>query len=472
MDLETLCKEIALMETPSREEEKRVLTFAEEIRGRVSRALESEGIEALVSLEGSLAKGTWLRNEPEIDIFIQLPTSYPRESLGKTILPIVKKSLNEFRSLERYAEHPYLELYAEDLRLNVVPCYRVRKGEWISATDRTPYHTEYVKSRLDDKLRRDVRLLKRFMKGIGVYGAEIKVGGFSGYLCELLTIYYGSFIDTLSAASNWKRTEFIDLEKHYADVKEAIKFFGSPLIVVDPVDKLRNVASSVRSEKKSLFTVAARAFLQNPKREFFYPKRVVPYDLPRLKSNVLKRGSAIIFIKFTKPNLVPDVLWGQLYKASRAVSSTLDRHGFKTLRKAVWSDEDKNHVLIFEIENMNLPPIKRHLGPPVFEAEDSKRFLTKHLNSESTLSGPTVEGDRWVVYTQRRYLDPVDLLEDKLKDGGRSIGVPEDLTEAMKDSREILVNMEVSTFYSSNPKFAEFLTDFITGRPRWLESTY
>ena len=469
MSLQALCEEIAFRETPSKEEERRVLTFAEKIKERISRALEREGIDALVSLEGSLAKGTWLKNEPEIDIFIRLPPSYPREALGGTLLPIVKDSLNEFRSLERYAEHPYLELYSDGFRLNVVPCYQVRKGEWISATDRTPYHTKYVKDRLDENLRREVRLLKRFMKGIGVYGAEIKVGGFSGYLCELLTIYYGSFVKTLSAASSWRRTEFIDLEKYYDDVKEPIKFFGEPLIVVDPVDKFRNVASSVRLEKKSLFTAAAGAFLQNPKKEFFYPKKIVPYDLSRLKSTVLKRGSAIIFIKFTKSGLVPDVLWGQLYKASRAISSTLDRYGFKTLRKSVWSDENENHVLVFEVENKSLPPIKRHLGPPVFEGEDSKKFLAKHLKSESTLSGPIVEDDRWVVYVERRYVDSVDLLEDKLKDGGRSIGVPEDLTGAIKSSREILVNMEVSTFYSSNPKFAEFLTEFIAGRPRWLD---
>ncbi len=469
MDLQALCEGIALTETPSKEEEKRILRFAEEIRERIDHALEHEGIDALVSLEGSLAKGTWLRNEPEIDLFIQLPPSYPREALGETLLPIVKNTLREFKSLERYAEHPYLELYADDLRLNVVPCYRVKKGEWISATDRTPYHTKYVISRLDEKLRRDVRLLKRFMRGIGVYGAEIKVGGFSGYLCELLTIYYGSFIDTLSAASNWKRTEFIDLEKHYEDVKEAMKFFREPLIVVDPVDRLRNVASSVRSEKKSMFMVAARAFLQNPKREFFYPKKVASYSLQRLKSKVLKRGSAVIFIKFTKSNLVPDVLWGQLYKASKAISSVLDGYGFKVLRRDVWSDEDKTHVLVFEVENKSLPPIKRHLGPPVFEVEDSSRFLVKYLKSDSTLSGPRVEEDRWVVYVERKYTDCVDLLEDKLKDGGRSIGIPKDLTEAMKGSREILVNMEVSAFYSSNPRFAGFLTEFIAGRPRWLD---
>jgi tRNA nucleotidyltransferase (CCA-adding enzyme) len=64
--------------------------------------------------------------------------------------------------------------------------------EWLSATDRTPF-IHYVKKRLGKTLQDDVRLLKKFMQGIKVYGAEIKTGGFSGYLCELLILHYGSF---------------------------------------------------------------------------------------------------------------------------------------------------------------------------------------------------------------------------------------------------------------------------------------
>jgi tRNA nucleotidyltransferase (CCA-adding enzyme) len=45
----------------------------------------------------------------------------------------------------------------------------------------------------------EVRLLKKFMKGTGVYGAEIKIGGFSGYLCELLILKYRSFAQTIEA---------------------------------------------------------------------------------------------------------------------------------------------------------------------------------------------------------------------------------------------------------------------------------
>ena len=100
-----------------------------------------------------------------------------------------------------------------DVYVNIVPCYKVKRGEWVSATDRTPFHTDYVKPLLDEQMAEEVRLLKRFMKGVGVYGAEIKIGGFSGYLCELLVLNYGSFTEVLRSAANWKERTIIDYER-------------------------------------------------------------------------------------------------------------------------------------------------------------------------------------------------------------------------------------------------------------------
>ena len=146
---------------------------------------------AIVRVEGSVAKDTWLSENPDIDIFMRLPTSIPRKSLGDVGLKIAKKAAEGYEQVERFAEHPYLEIFVEGYRVDIVPCYDAKPGEWQSATDRTPYHTDYIKKTLKCKGSRDeVRLLKKFMQGIGVYGAEIKVGGFSGYLCELLILKY------------------------------------------------------------------------------------------------------------------------------------------------------------------------------------------------------------------------------------------------------------------------------------------
>jgi tRNA nucleotidyltransferase (CCA-adding enzyme) len=179
--------------SPTLAERVKIEGVAADLEHKVRLAAEEFGVKAKVRLEGSVAKDTWISNEPDVDVFMCLPSSIPRKSLGEVSLKIARKATEGAVQVERFAEHPYLEAFLEGIRVNVVPCYDVEQGGWLSATDRTPFHTDYVNVNLEKKLRNEVRLLKRFMKGIDVYGAEIRVGGFSGYLCELLVLNYGSF---------------------------------------------------------------------------------------------------------------------------------------------------------------------------------------------------------------------------------------------------------------------------------------
>ena len=39
------------------------------------------------------------------------------------------------------------------------------------------------------------RFFKEFLKAIGAYGANSAIGGFSGYLVEILCIKYGGFLN-------------------------------------------------------------------------------------------------------------------------------------------------------------------------------------------------------------------------------------------------------------------------------------
>jgi tRNA nucleotidyltransferase (CCA-adding enzyme) len=188
--------------TPSLVDRARMETLAKALELKVSAACEELGVAAVVRLEGSAAKDTWLKDDLDIDIFIQLPTTVPRRSLGEIALKIARKATAGAKQIERFAEHPYLEAFIDEIRVNIVPCYEIAYGEWLSATDRTPYHTDYINKRMSSEQKGDVRLLKKFMKGIEVYGAEIKVGGFSGYLCELMVLACGSFngvLETLAA---------------------------------------------------------------------------------------------------------------------------------------------------------------------------------------------------------------------------------------------------------------------------------
>ncbi len=191
--------------------------------------------------------------------------------------------------MERFAEHPYLEIFLGGYRIDIVPCYDAKSGEWQSATDRTPYHTDYIRVHLNKGLLGDVRLLKRFMQGINVYGAEIKIGGFSGYLCELLIMKYGSFAQTIHAFAGYNRRVVVDIEGFYSNrANELQLLFPESLVIIDPVDKGRNVASAVQPQKLYEFIAAARAFLKKPSESFFYPSEPEILSLKALKRQFRK----------------------------------------------------------------------------------------------------------------------------------------------------------------------------------------
>ena len=456
--------------TPTETKRAKIQALAAELERKVKVACREFGVEATVRVEGSVAKDTWISEDPDIDVFMRLPTSIPRKNLGDIALKIARKATEGSEQIERFAEHPYLEAFVNGDRVNIVPCYDAKPGEWLSATDRTPFHTDYINRHLTKEMRSEVRLLKKFMKGIGVYGAEIRVGGFSGYLCELLTLYFGAFEKTLQAFARHTQRRTVDIGGHYVHREhELALLFPEPLVIVDPVDKGRNVASAVQAQKLYEFVAAARAFLKAPNEEFFYPLRTQPMSVEELYKALENRGSAIIFVAFSKVKAVPDVLWGQLHRTRRALRKQLELSDFKVLRDAVFSEDHAAFTaFVFELEQQILPCAKMHLGPPLEREEECESFLQKYAANSEVVAGPFIDEGRWKVELRRRYADASDFLRIKLGSGGKDIGVADLIAEALRDSFQVMVGEEIAMHYSYNDSFAEFLTNFISGKPFWL----
>lgn len=466
--LEEICNEVIRKVTPSDKEN--VLSFSNDLVKNLGEKLKSSGINAEVQVQGSVAKDTWISGETEIDMFIMIPKTCTREVFTK-VLEVIKGFLGE-KWVEAYAEHPYIKAEIKGYKIDFVPCFKIQRAEEVmSSVDRTPLHTAFLKSRLDRKRRAEVRLLKKFMLGIGMYGAEIKVGGFSGYLCELLILSYGSFIRVLKEIIDWKERIVIDYAGLYKGEKEKIKkTFEEPLVVVDPVDRRRNVAAAVRRDKLDEFVVAARAFLKGPNKNFFYPNNTKAYDANGVSHAMKYRQSTFVFIRFGKVKAVPDVLWGQLYKTSSSLRKLIEQEEFKVLRDSVWSDEKRFNVLVFELEQRFLTNIKKRFGPPIKKMAECEKFLQKHLDKPHTVSGPRIERGRWVIETDRRHIDVVEMLREKLVNGGRSVGVATFISESLAENFNIVTNEEIIEFYSSNIHFAKFLTEYLEGKPKWLNS--
>jgi tRNA nucleotidyltransferase (CCA-adding enzyme) len=464
-----LTQEILKKITPSKKAREKVESITRLLEQKVADACKVMGVSAVVRVEGSVAKDTWLTENPDIDVFMRLPTSIPRKNLGDIGLKIAKKATEGYQQIERFAEHPYLQICINDYRADIVPCYDAKPGEWKSATDRTPYHTDYIKTHLNANQHEEVRLLKRFMQGIGVYGAEIKVGGFSGYLCELLVLKYGSFIETLKAFAGYSRRIIVDIENYYAQRQNELPLlFPEPLVIIDPVDKGRNVASAVQPQKLFEFIAASRAFQKKPIEAFFYPPEIKPLKPSDLKNQLKNRGSTLIFLIINQFPEVPDVLWGQLYRTKKALHKMIELSEFKILKDTVWSNEQTLSIFIFELEGQFLPSTRKHLGPPLQRQEESEHFLSKYTQNPKVVSGPYIEDERWVVLIPRKATDTVAFLREKLADGGKNTGVAEIVAKSIQQGLTIAVNAEVTEIYQQKKEFAIFLTDLLLKKPSWL----
>lgn len=357
------------------------------------------GLEVEIMLVGSVAKDTYVTS-PDIDIFMLFPKQLPREELEKKGLELAKKVID---GQEKYAEHPYVHGEVQGLGVDLVPCFKLDDiTEMRSSVDRTPFHLEFVRKNLKPQQKDEVRILKQFMKGIGVYGAEAKVEGFSGYLTELLIIKYGDFASLLTEASHWTNGTTLWLEKRGRTK------FKNHMVFYDPVDLNRNVASALSIDSYALFIHACKEYLEEKRIEFFFPRERDPLAMPEMEDLIASRGSSIVMVSFDRPEIIDDNLYPQIRKTQEGLLNLLRERDFVII------DSDF-HVgdrifFTFELQDDVLPRCRRHVGPPVW-MDHSERFLDKWENSG--LSPPFIDGGRWIVLIEREYSNAVDLLANE-----------------------------------------------------------
>jgi tRNA nucleotidyltransferase (CCA-adding enzyme) len=449
-------KEIAI---PKREEEERLSSIAREVLRSVDEAF--AGVEGFVraTLEGSAAKGTWIRARPEVDVFVHFSPNVSRERLEKVVVERGSRALEALgaRWRLRYADHPYVEGFIGDVTVNVVGCYATEPGRWLSPVDRTPYHTRYVLSKLDDRLRAEVRLAKAFMRGIGVYGAELRVGGFSGYLVELLVLWYGSFLALLRDGAGWRPGKVIEMSGRRSEQELRALFPNSPLIVTDPVDVNRNVASAVTLTRFSEFVLASKFFLSEPSVKYFEPRPPAPRD------TASPLGGLMVVRLRDLPELPTDTMWGEALRFARSVERRLQKEGFSVRR---WATESIGNelLLLFDLEALDLPELELRVGPPVW-MKNAEDFVREHLVSPLTVVGPWVSGERLYVLRKRSVRSAEELLMRWIDRG--EVSVPKDIGGSVRSAEVFRVTPEkLSDLRSSG--YSSFVDSFLDGRPPFL----
>ncbi|GBF08641.1 CCA-adding enzyme [Aeropyrum pernix] len=327
-----------------------------------------------VELVGSAAKGTLLRDKWEVDVFLLLEARREEvRRLGESLL----RSCLEGRLpyYFKYSEHPYATVSLMGMQADVVPAPLAVDPRDAVGVERTPFHTRYVRSRLEEKpwLVDDILLFKSFLKGIGVYGAETRVGGFSGYLAEVLIIHYGGFEETVKAASSWRPPVMVDTTGGKADLDMlARRYPDSPIIVPDPVDPSRNTAASVTPKRLAELVHAANIFLRKPSPTFFHalqPGEPCRRTLP----------GVMVLMSGNYSDHPPDSVWGRLKRLGERLYRATKARGYPALSYSFYTDEALEAAVYIHMESPSRYPIEGRLGPPTWDRERATRFTEKRL---------------------------------------------------------------------------------------------
>jgi len=395
---------------PSTAARKATVRVAEKVMSRVKEAAGSHGEVAGVVLGGSFAKDTWLPGDVDIDVFVKITPSVDEAKFEEVGLAVGSEALRGYKPGKKYAQHPYTEATVDGFKVNVVPCYDVKPGEWRSAADRSVHHVAFVRDNLDDVARVQVRLLKRFMKAVGVYGAEIEKGGFSGYATEVLVHDYATFESTLGSFAVF-----------VPDSKE--EYFT----LFDPIDDKRDLGKAMSRETVARMVMASRAFLEKPSIAFF--KEVRGRARPKLQ----KLAYAIAF---EHGELSEDTLWGELKRSARQVAKHIREEGFEVSRVEAASDRLRSSAIIILPIVETLPRLEERVGPGVEILEGAKSFAAKNRDAAELMW--VGEDGRLRLLAERRFTSLGRLLEEMLDSRVESIGVSKEVGQALKKNGRVL----------------------------------
>tara|TARA_Y100000310_G_scaffold345406_1_gene464622 strand:- start:13094 stop:14269 length:1176 start_codon:yes stop_codon:yes gene_type:complete len=337
--------------TPTKQEENEVKTKLKEFLKKLK-------IQAKPQLGGSYAKGTWLRGNHDIDIFIKFKEN-------KDLSNRLEKALKPFKYKRIHGSRDYFQLDYKGLDIELIPVLDITKPEQAkNVTDVSPLHLKYIKKHTTKTIQNEIRLAKQFFKANQLYGAETHIGGFSGHAVELLIIHYKSLKRLLNSAKNWEEKTVIDPAKQYKNKKQLLLSLNSskkqsPLILIDPAQKDRNASAALSKKKyQELIKIATTGELNFEKKEF-----------------KLKDLKGYIILEVTPLTGKTDVVGAKIVKVYNKITKDLNNQGF-LVKDSGWHWEKKAY-LYFKTKS-KIPKLKEHKGPIKTKKEHSRVFKSKY----------------------------------------------------------------------------------------------
>ncbi|MBS3131820.1 CCA tRNA nucleotidyltransferase [Candidatus Woesearchaeota archaeon] len=383
--------------------------YEQDIRKRIGdivQKLKKSIKHAKIELGGSGAKGTWLRTF-DADIFVKFNYAKFRgksDALSDILEKPIKKLFQKASRL--HGSRDYFQIRQGSFTFEIIPILDIKKAEEaMNITDVSPLHTKFVLQHR--KLANEMRLTKQFCKAAKVYGAESYIRGFSGYVCEILTAYYGSFASLMRNAAKWKENEVIDIKGFYKGKDVFMELnkskLVSPLVVIDPVQKDRNAAAALSMEKFCIFRQRCSDFLKKPSADFFNIESIDKIFLKKKFS-----GKNLIMLSASPLRRKEDIAGAKMLKAFEHLSSEFEQGGFKAIENGWEWKPGKEGIMFFVFESKPLGSHREAEGPKIKMKMHAEAFRKKHKN--------VFEKDgRLYANIKRKFTRPEELVKPALK---------------------------------------------------------
>jgi tRNA nucleotidyltransferase (CCA-adding enzyme) len=373
--INTTLKEVLKDITPTKDERVTTLKIVNAFLTKLNASLKKNRLSAKAVLGGSYAKDTWLKGDYDVDVFVRFSLTHKKDNLSARLA----KALNPWKAERVHGSRDYFWIREKQFKFEIVPVLAIKKAaDAQNVTDFSPLHVHWV-NKNGKKYKGDIRLLKKFCKAQGVYGAESYIRGFSGHVVDILVIYCKGFLPFLRAAAAWKPKTIIDYYHHFDKkalfVLNKSKIQG-PLIIIDPVQKERNAAAALSKDKYDGLITAAQKFLKRPSKDSFVETEV---DLGKLA----KQGH-LVQVCAKAPKGKEDVVGTKLVHVFEYLKRYLE--DFELLVSGWRWNKGPEAEFWYVVRHARLPETMIRPGPPMdltsavanFRKTHKKTFVQNH----------------------------------------------------------------------------------------------
>ena len=168
-----------------------------------------------------------------------------------------------------------------------------------------------------------------------------------------------------------------------------------------------------------------------PSLTFFKNKK--PVVVNKFRNNVL-------VVKFDFKARSPDIIWGQIKRATSTLSTQLELGGFTVLRSKSHTDQLKEAYLMFFLESTKISEVYQKKGPEFFRKDSTHSFISKNLkNAELVWVG---NEKKIISLEKRKHVEAVSFMKEFLKKN-LQVGIPKGLQNDLKKGFKVSLGNKI-----------------------------